>query len=402
MRPALAVIETHPVQYHAPVYRAIQEDFGVPVTVIYGSDFSVSGYEDREFGAAFAWDTNLLSGYTSVFLSRVCEGGPRTFEEASPRGLRVALQRLKPDAVLVLGYSPHFNRKAFYEAWRARYPILFRGETTDHARQRSSLKASLRDRALRWAYRNAAKLLYIGERSYRHYRRLGCPDEKLVFSPYCVDASVFQCDEAARAALRSGTRRDLKIPEPQSVLLFSGKLSPRKGPDLLLTAVKALPSAVRENVVVMFLGSGEVQGELQSLAQSEPITECRFVGFQNQTQLSRYYHAADLLVLPSRERETWGLVVNEALHHGVPCVVSDAVGCTPDLIDPGATGEICETGSVQSLASAVTRALALIGRSQIRAKCQEKVSAYSIQKAAEGLASAYNQVVRPARSVHSA
>ena len=46
----LAVIESHPVQYHAPVYRAVQRDFGVPVTAIYGSDFSVAGYRDREFG----------------------------------------------------------------------------------------------------------------------------------------------------------------------------------------------------------------------------------------------------------------------------------------------------------------------------------------------------------------
>jgi hypothetical protein len=39
----LAVIETHPVQYHAPVYRALQKQFCVNVTAIYGSDFSVVG-----------------------------------------------------------------------------------------------------------------------------------------------------------------------------------------------------------------------------------------------------------------------------------------------------------------------------------------------------------------------
>jgi hypothetical protein len=50
----LAVIETHPVQYHAPVYRALQQSFGVPVTAIYGSDFSVAGYRDKEFGTSFA------------------------------------------------------------------------------------------------------------------------------------------------------------------------------------------------------------------------------------------------------------------------------------------------------------------------------------------------------------
>ena len=73
----LAVIETHPVQYHAPVYRALQS-LGVPVTAIYGSDFSVAGYSDRGFGAQVAWDTDLLSGYDAIFMGRVAMGGPRS------------------------------------------------------------------------------------------------------------------------------------------------------------------------------------------------------------------------------------------------------------------------------------------------------------------------------------
>jgi hypothetical protein len=70
---SLAVIETHPVQYHAPVYRELQKTWGIPVTAIYGSDFSVAGYRDREFGATFAWDSDLLSGYSSIFLDRVVD-----------------------------------------------------------------------------------------------------------------------------------------------------------------------------------------------------------------------------------------------------------------------------------------------------------------------------------------
>ncbi len=46
----LAVIETHPIQYHAPVYRHLQTSLGISVTAIYASDFSVAGYRDHEFG----------------------------------------------------------------------------------------------------------------------------------------------------------------------------------------------------------------------------------------------------------------------------------------------------------------------------------------------------------------
>ena len=59
-----------------------------------------------------------------------------------------------------------------------------------------------------------------------------------------------------------------------------------------------------------------------------------FVGFLNQSEISRAYVAADCLVLPSDANETWGLVVNEAMASGLPCIVSNACGCAEDLVEP--------------------------------------------------------------------
>ena len=56
-----------------------------------------------------------------------------------------------------------------------------------------------------------------------------------------------------------------------------------------------------------------------------------FAGFLNQTEISRAYVAADCLVLPSDYGETWGLVVNEAMASGLPCIISDRCGCSEDL-----------------------------------------------------------------------
>lgn len=387
----LAVVETHPIQYHAPVYRALQQLCGVPVTAIYGSDFSVTGYRDAEFGAEFAWDTDLLSGYSSVFLSRVGTGGAASADAVSAAGLRAALRDLRPTAVLIVGYSPKFHRVAWFEAWRAVRTVLFRGETSDESESRGWLKNQGRRAALALAYLSCARLLFIGRRSREHFQRLGVAGTRLVFSPYCVDVTPFETDEAARARLRPPTRRELGLSDDQIVLLFSGKLSRRKGVDVLMGAVKRLPPAVRDKVVVAFLGDGALRSELEVLAGETPAVRAIFLGFQNQRLLSRYYHAADLLVLPSRHSETWGLVVNEALHHGLPCVVSDRVGCRPDLIEAGRTGEGCEAGSEPSLAAAIDTARALTGRADIRQACREKVAQYSVERAAQGIAEAYRQ-----------
>jgi glycosyltransferase involved in cell wall biosynthesis len=393
----LAVIDTHPVQYRAPVYRAVATELGLPVTVVYGSDFSVTGYRDAEFGAEFAWDTDLLSGYPSVFLARTAAGGARSATRVSTRGLARALRAIRPDAVLLVGYSPGFHQAALVAVLRGGWPILLRGETTDHARRRGPLRAWLRSAGLRWLYRRCARLLYVGRRSLAHFRRLGVPDDKLVSSPYCVDTSAFRCGEEDRAALRDATRRALGIAPGERVLLFAGKLSLRKGPDVLVRAVRELPAGLRERVRVVFLGDGALREDLATLAGRAPRVPAEFLGFRNQRALSAYYHAADVLVLPSRRSETWGLVVNEALHHGLPCVASEAVGCVPDLVRRGVTGEVCAPDSPTSLARAIARVEPLVGSREVREQCRAHVSEYTVLRAAEGIATAYRDVVPAAR-----
>jgi glycosyltransferase involved in cell wall biosynthesis len=386
----LAVIETHPIQYHAPVYRVLQQQLGVPVTAIYGSDFSVAGYRDAEFGTTFAWDTDLLSGYTPLFLSRVDSGGATSAESVSTGGLRDMLRAVRPTAVLIVGYSPRFHRQAWIEAWRSGCAILFRGETMD-GMVTSGLRSQMKRRALALAYRSCDRLLYIGQRSLAHFRELGVGRDRLEFSPYCVDVTPFTGDEPARVQLRSLTRRSLGLTDDQVVLLFSGKLGPHKGVDLLPAAVRALPEPLRTRVALLFVGDGPMRAELEAQAAAGPAVPASFVGFQSQRALSAFYHAADALVLPSHS-ETWGLVVNEALHHGVPCVVSDRVGCVPDLMEEGRTGQVCAANSVPALAAAIEAVEPLVGRVSIRQICRDKVSHYSVRRAAEGIARAYAAV----------
>jgi glycosyltransferase involved in cell wall biosynthesis len=211
----------------------------------------------------------------------------------------------------------------------------------------------------------------------------------LIFSPYCVDTSPFRTEEDARVELRATTRFELGIQPDDLVILFSGKLSERKGPDLIVEAVRQVLRGRQERIVIVFMGNGELLAELKAAASREPALTALFLGFQNQTQLSRFYHAADLLVLPSRKLETWGLVVNEALHHGLPCLVSQAVGCAPDLVTPGETGEVFETDSVAALAVAIASARTLAGKAAVRAACRSRAQNYSVDRAAEGIAQAY-------------
>src|SRR5262249_25473818 len=143
--------------------------------------------------------------------------------------------------------------------------------------------------------RRCTRVLPIGMRSYQHYREFGCPEEKLVLSPYCVDTAPFQCDDEARARLRLVARATLGIEADRTVILFSGKLNEHKRPQLLVEAVKQLPESERSRIALIFLGSGPHREAIAAAAAADPAIPAAFTGFKNQKELSQYYHAADLL-----------------------------------------------------------------------------------------------------------
>jgi glycosyltransferase involved in cell wall biosynthesis len=384
----LVILETHPVQYHAPVYRKAAE-MGVPLEVVYGSDFSLRGYRDKEFGANFAWDKDLTEGMRCRFLEP--EAG--SFEEVTGKGIGQALDEIRPQAALLCGYNHPLDRVAFQECRKRGIPILLRAETTDHAVKRSWLRNRLRDWKLRVIYRECAMVLPIGKRSRDHYRRLGVPEEKMVDSPYCVDESSFHFDEASRSSLRPQGKERLGIQDsgyrirgshPETAwILFSGKLVERKGPDLLVEAAGGLRKEGL-NVGLVFCGSGEMEAALKKRCADLGLPAV-FLGFINQSGLSEIYHACDLFCLPSRRGETWGLVVNEALLHGLPVVVSEAVGCAPDLVRAGQVGEVFATGDRRSLAEVLQKVMGDGLQSERRNMCRKAVKEYSTERAAEGI-----------------
>jgi glycosyltransferase involved in cell wall biosynthesis len=96
------------------------------------------------------------------------------------------------------------------------------------------------------------------------------------------------------------------------------------------------------------VGDGPLRAACEEFVSSRKLT-VHFAGFLNQSQIVDAYVAADCLVLPSDARETWGLVVNEAMVCSRPAVVSDAVGCAPDLVRPGRSGEVFPLGDTQTL-----------------------------------------------------
>jgi glycosyltransferase involved in cell wall biosynthesis len=90
-------------------------------------------------------------------------------------------------------------------------------------------------------------------------------------------------------------------------------------------------------VVLILVGGGELQDEIDAIAASDP-ERFRVLPFQNQSRMPVVYRLGDLCVLPSAHGETWGMAVNEALACGRPVLASDHVGGAADLVDADCGG----------------------------------------------------------------
>jgi glycosyltransferase involved in cell wall biosynthesis len=350
----LAGCATHPIQYQAPVWRKLASTPGIDFHAYFATDMSVRGYRDAEFGAQVAWDTPLANGYPHTFLSRDPRIQGVGVWKPGASGLGKRLREFKPNAVLLTAYGGRFHFGALLAAKRAGARVVMRHEASDVAASRSRAKGIVRDLLLRRLYRRVDMFAVIGSEARRHLARLGVPASKLVSAPYCVDSDFFAGEAAKWGPLRKELRSRLGIGQGDVALVFSGKLIAKKDPLLIAAALRTIDPKMRERIHLIVAGDGELRDDTERSAREVLGPRAHFLGFLNQSEIGRAYAAADLLVLPSRRGagETWGLVVNEAMQFGLGIVVSDGVGCGPDLVT-GATGRIFTSGDPVAAGEAI-------------------------------------------------
>jgi glycosyltransferase involved in cell wall biosynthesis len=388
----VAILATHPIQYQAPLWRKLADVPAFDVKVIYGTDMSVRGYRDEGFGVTLAWDTPLMTGYASEFLSTDPRIHRVTNFLPSPTGMRRALQRFRPDVGLLVGYRNRFHVGAWHALRRLGVPIVMRHEATDVARARHDLTAKLRDAVLGKLYSTIQAFGVIGVEARRHLSRLGVESERLFPTPYCIDTDAMAIQARLWMPQRDAVRAELRIPSDATVFVFSGKLIEKKNPLLMLEAMRRLAIEspdIGRRVHLVVAGDGPLMPILRDQAGAGIAGQVHFVGFLNQTELGRAYAASDALILPSRggSGETWGLVVNEAMGFGLPALVSDGVGCRADLVEQDATGWVFPSDDANTLADAMRRVATL--SPEARARMQEcvrtRIAGYSLDASARGL-----------------
>lgn len=348
----LGILNSHPIQYFAPLYQRLAKSPSIQLKVYYCSTFGVQTSLDPQFGKEIKWDIPLTEGYHYVFLkNRAIKKGPGkgALGIINP-GIIKALFKDKPDALIVHGWAYFTYLLAILYCLFSKTKLILRTESPYNQEMKNT---SIIARIKRWIlqkiiFPRTYAFLYIGEQNRLFYKSLKVPDHKLFFAPYSIDNNRFRNDYQRLKSQKPAIRQSFGIPDDAVVFLFSGKFIPKKRP---IDLIEAYAKISNKNSFIIFMGDGELRSQMGKKIESLNLkNRVLITGFKNQTQIADYFVASDVFVLPSTIGETWGLVTNEAMNFNLPVILSNVPGSAYDLVEETKNGFIYNCGDINELA----------------------------------------------------
>lgn len=288
-----------------------------------------------------SWKTYNTEHFTPVVLKGIKHGVANSF---CPGVIRY-LQKGQYDHVIVTNFASSTGMLAI--SWLRMRGIPYWLES-DGGFGKSG--AGLKEKVKRCFIKGAKGYFSTAEEHDRYYMQYGAPRGRIHRYPFTSLHRQDILDVPVTAEQKQALREKLSMTE-RKVLLAVGQFIPRKGFDVLLEAMTALPKDTGCYIV-----GGEPGPDYLRQVERLGLKNVHFVGFKPKIQLSDYYMAADLFIHPTRE-DIWGLVVNEAMAKGLPVVTTDRCIAGLELAQEPWAGAIVPVGDTQRLAQAIAKAL---------------------------------------------
>lgn len=171
------------------------------------------------------------------------------------------------------------------------------------------------------------------------------------------------------------------------IVISIGQFVHRKGFDILMESAKQ----ISHSVGIYIIGS-DPPDEYTRHKEKNNLTNVHFLPFMKKEILIKYYQAADLYVMPTRE-DIWGLVINEAMSQGLPVISSDKCLAALELVEDGVNGYIVPVENPQAMADKISY-LSENPKLSESIGCQnmEKMKNYTIEAMAERFYEVLNSI----------
>ena len=176
----LAIVCSHPVQYHSPIFREITIRDRVTLKVFYTQSIDTAVF-DRGFDQEVSWDIPLLEGYNYEFV--------KSGTGVANQNLVQSIKEWAPNAILVFGWSIP-GHLAVMRFFKGRVPVWFRGDST-LLNETFGIRKVIRRLYLTWVYHFVDHAFYVGSNNKEYFLKHGLSENQLSFAPHAIDNERF-------------------------------------------------------------------------------------------------------------------------------------------------------------------------------------------------------------------
>ena len=336
----VAWVGGEPTPSRVPHLQALAARAEIDLTVVY----STRTYQQRTWSVQHP-EAQMLRGWSLPTTRVLHHDYPIT------PGIWRFLQRGGFDLVVIAGWAVFAAQAAILWCRFHRVPYVLNAE--NHFREpRPAWVRRLKGLVLPHLIPQAAGMLVSGTLAREHALYYGARPDRVIVFPNTPDIPQFAVRADDLRPGRDATRAELGIDAADVVVLQVGRLIPVKGLDVLVSAVGLAQRESPVRIRLLLAGEGPERGNLEVLAARAGVS-LTLAGEVEGDELIALYVAADIFTLLSR-RETWGIVVNEAMASGLPLVLSSAVGAAGDLLHEGDNGFLVEAGNAPAAAAALS------------------------------------------------
>lgn len=343
----MAIFAPHVVQYHAPLYKELNKSYLVePIVYFYDHQGSVL-LLDTQFNQIIKWDIPLLEGYQYRFLKNYSPIPLKSnlFSRINFGVIRIIFNR--PDIVLIHGYNIFSNWLVLIFCRLLTVPVIFKGEATLSAIEFAntySIKKKLKKLIVKFFTDHSSAVLYSCTGNKEYFQHYGVSEKKLFPLSCAVDNDYFQNQKNILIKQKMIIKKEIGILEDEFVVCFLAQLSNRKRPMDLLKTIKELAN---KYIKLLIIGDGKIKKELEEYALKNNLN-AEFVGFKNQSEISRYLIISDLYVIIS-EQDNSPKSLNEVMNFSLPVICTNVIGTAKDLVKDGVNGFLIEVGDIEKL-----------------------------------------------------
>ena len=363
-------ILTHPIQYQTPLLQEIAKIKNINFEVIYFYEFLNKSFFDKDFNRNINWDINLTNKYKFFFLLNKNFLFLNVFIIFFK--IFFLFKKKKYDFIIIQGWNDINYIISLFIGKYFGSKVILRSEGNSQ-KKINKLKFFFKNFFLKLIFSKINYFAAIGSLNKKFYLKNGVKKNKIFMMPYCVDNNFFRKIDAKYMYF---LKKKYAIKKQDKIILFAGKLIPRKSP---ITLLKAFSLLKKKNVHLIFVGDGILKTSLHEIVLQKKIKRVYFFGFLGQKKLSTIYNMSDIFVLVSKE-ETWGLVVNEALAGSCAVIVSKQVGSGIDLVKNNYNGFVLNKTNEFSLNNYLNKLLSSKKLSQMKKNSRKSIIRFSIKE----------------------